>query len=161
MSLFDKKNQKEKNPQKDSSNTNPELNELEARARAEGAAPEEAPEQIESAPPSIPVNKDMLGLFWKTMFGILARNKGDHWMLTEQEAAQLGELSVPIAEKWLPAVMNKYGAEAMLLTSVTMMVIPRIMKGRNEKDSRSDGHHREEGFGKVNTGFPATTEQHV
>lgn len=159
MSLFGKKDP-QKNPQGDSSTTNPELTELEARAREECAAPVEAP-QIENAPPSMPIDKGMCGLFWKTLFKVVARNKGDHWNLEDEEIAHLGEVSVPIAEKWLPAVMNKYGAEAMLASALIFVIVPRFMKGPNEKDGRGDSDPGKAGFGQVNAGFPTAREQHV
>ncbi len=133
------KNQpEEKNPS--STQSNPDLAALEKEAMgfefAElRGAPDAAPEK-----PAVSLDPAMLATFWKTLFSVVARNAGEHWALTEPEAAQLGTVSVPVAEKWLPSVMNKYGAELMLATSVIFIVVPRIQKKKEpKKDDEKDG----------------------
>ncbi|MBI5970570.1 MAG: hypothetical protein HY884_05395 [Deltaproteobacteria bacterium] len=116
-----------------STQSNPDLAALEKEAMGfelagERGAPDAAPEK-----PAVSLDPAILATFWKTLFSVVARNAGEHWALTEPEAAQLGALTVPVAEKWLPAVMNKYGAELVLATSVIFIVVPRIQKKKEPK----------------------------
>lgn len=123
------KNQPEEKDQF-STQSNIELAALEKEAIGEErGAPEAGPEK-----PAVSLDPAMLGTFWKTLFGVVARNAGDHWALTEPEAAQLGALTVPVAEKWLPSVMNRYGAELILATSVIFMVVPRMQVKKKVKE---------------------------
>lgn len=154
-----------KNPEKEktSGTANPELDALEREAQ-EAAAAEPAAENgkpLEPEAVSFPMDPAMLGIFWDTIFGIVAARGGEHWRLTKAEAAQLGQLTVPIAEKWLPSFMNKYGPEMMLGSMLIFTIIPRLGKRSDEKDSGSIGHTGEAGFGKEHAGKGAFTPRHI
>lgn len=132
---------KEKN--QNGTSNNEELDKLAAEAEGGGGS-------TDAPGPTFTMNAGLLKSFWKTLFGVIARNAGPHWNLQDDEAAQLGELSVPVAEKWLPAFMGKYGAEMMLAGCVVMIVVDRMEKSKgHEEKSGSVGNPRAEGFGQV------------
>lgn len=128
------KTQKDEKQSSTASSTNPELDALEQEAMGGGPG---AQEGTPSAP-AVTLDPAMLATFWKTLFGVVARNAGEHWNLSEAEARQLGTLTVPVAERWLPSIMNKYGAEMVLATSLIFMVVPRL-NTKKVKDEKKDG----------------------
>ncbi len=104
---------------------------------------------VEKENPAYPTDPRLLATFWKVQFRIIARRAGDHWQLSDEEAAQLGELSVPVVDKWLPAVMTKFGAEFMLAGALIMVAVDRIGKGNAKKEGNIDDH-RTAGSGEDN-----------
>lgn len=155
----------QKNPEKEktSGTVNPELEALEREAQETAAAeaPGEEGKAKEPEAVSFPMDPAMLGIFWDTIFGIVAARGGEHWRLTKAEAAQLGQLTVPIAEKWLPSFMNKYGPEMMLTSMLIFTIIPRLGKKPNEEDSRGIGHPGAAGLGQEHAGKGAFTPRHI
>lgn len=98
---------------------------------------------------SAPTNTAFLVMGWKMIFRTVARRGGAHWLLSEEEARQLGEASGPVVDKYLPSILNKYGAEIMLAWTVTMVVIPRIGGGSGSEgqEEKNQHHHGATGSG--------------
>lgn len=108
------------------------------RAEAQGDGGEATPEPERGAPEMPPTDPRLLTTFWRVQFGIIARRAGEHWRLTDDEAAQLGELSVPVVDKWLPAVMTKFGAELMLAGALVMVAVDKMGKGHAKETGNID-----------------------
>lgn len=96
---------------------------------------------VETQVPMFTLDPVMLATFWKILFSVPARSQGEHWNLTDSEAAQLGALSVPLVEKWMPRALEKYGAEMILASGLIFTIIPRMQVKKkkvvnvDEKDS--------------------------
>ena len=122
---------------KDGGPSSTEIDKLRFEFEDGGAEP---PEDAAPVKPIFSIDPAMLGTFWKILFSVIARSQGEHWNLTEGEAAQLGNLSAPIVEKWMPAAMNKYGAEMILASSLIFIAIPRLqIKKKVVKVDEKDG----------------------
>lgn len=125
-----------------------------AEAEAAGQAAESFGAQADPGPrvKAAPTNPFFLEMACKMTFRTIARYGGNHWLLSEEEAKQLGEAVGPVADKYLPAVLDKYGAEIILAWSLTNIVIPRIGGGvgsEGQKTEDSDNYGAA-GSGKVN-----------
>jgi hypothetical protein len=131
----------------------PDMEAFKAEAEAhestgvESAAAEPGP-RVKAAP----TNPFFLEMGCKMIFRTIARYGGNHWLLSDEEAKQLGEAAGPVADKYLPAVLDKYGAEIMLAWSLTMIVIPRIGGGVGSEgqEAKNLHHHGAAGSGEVN-----------
>jgi len=102
---------------------------------------------------------DQLAGIWKTVFSVFARNQGDHWNLTDSEARNLGLMTAPLIDKYLPVVMTRYGAELALASSLTMIVISRM--NHNVKKSGNNSNPREKGIGQNNISIATAEEKAI
>lgn len=127
--LFGTKEPEEKNPPEEKKTTgagdNPELDDL--KAEAAGYEPIGAGVGVETKGPSAaPSNPELLKVVWKLAFDTIAKRAGDHWKLSDDELTNLSAAAQPVVDKYVPAVLDKYGAEIVLAYTVAMIVVPRM-----------------------------------
>ncbi len=121
----------------DPTKTDPDMEAFRAEAeKAEPPASESVGAQAEAAPTEGPTSPEFMGAMFKMIFGTLAMRGGAHWVLKEAEAKQLGEAAAPIVDKYMPAFLNKYGAELAFAWTFGMVVYPRVVQTRVEAEKR-------------------------
>ena len=109
----------------------PEIEGLRAEAEAEAAGDEYVPLGAgvgvsNKGPSAAPSDAGFLKGVFKMTFDAIAKRAGDHWKLSEDELSNLSEAAAPVINRYVPAVLDKYGAEIMLAYTVGMIVIPRL-----------------------------------
>jgi len=87
--------------------------------------------KAEPAPePKIELTAEQLLPLVSAPFTILARIRGPHWELTQEEATMLANAAVPVANKYMDKF--KYWEEAALALVVLAIVAPRLEADRNK-----------------------------
>lgn len=76
-------------------------------------------------------------LFIKTPFDMLARQRGDHWALTDGEQKQLGEAWSRVANKYAPAIMAEHMVEAMAVVTTISVVAPRLQEDKQRREQHA------------------------
>lgn len=66
-----------------------------------------------------------IGTLYSMIFTMLARRRGQHWMLSKDESDGLGEATAACLEKWFGA--TALGPEATLLIVGGMIMVPRMV----------------------------------
>lgn len=90
--------------------------------------------------PQIPdVPPEMLSGAWKVLFDMAAAyQKSDAWRLKENEAKNLGELTVPVVRKYAPAVLKEHYELAILGMSLTAIIIGKMqLAAEAEKEKKA------------------------
>lgn len=61
-------------------------------------------------------------------FSILATRRGEHWALTDEEAADFSLATSRVIVKYLPTIIAQYKVEAFFLLALVGIVGPRVRK---------------------------------
>lgn len=148
--MFDKKGKETEKSQSPRSQDGPTAGNKELSIlMGEAEAAEAGPLGGAGSPPPVKTDPRLLSNIWRMMFSTVAARMGAHWKLSDEEAAQLGELTVPIVDKYVPKVLDKYGAELVLGWSLVNIISARMVVGR-EKTGTDNGNPRTEGERQVN-----------
>jgi hypothetical protein len=70
----------------------------------------------------------MVGMFYAGAFNILSARMGDHWALSPEEVEALSVPTVAVVKKYMPNA--KAGPEAALLGAAAIVILPRLMVGK-------------------------------
>lgn len=66
-------------------------------------------------------------------FDLIAKRKGEHWKLSEEESKQIGTLTAKVLTKNVPEWLDKWGDEIALATVLGMAIVGRYMIDLNER----------------------------
>lgn len=122
-----------------STESNPELDALrEEAAQTAGEGKEATPRAEPRATAGFPVDDALIGRVWALIFDKVSFSAGSHWKLSSEEETQLGAMTKPVLEKYMPAVMSRYGEELCLAASVAMIVAGKMVKGSANEGIRKE-----------------------